>query len=219
MERTTKTLNIQPGSIVEVLTEDNRLAVLCRVINYTGDMITIQETRGRELPLVYYNQSVKLRIKQSGVSGIILGKICGSTKQLWKIDRLQKTAVAEKREYFRQTLHTNARVQCLKRSPAAPKLSRGNSLTTCSVLDISAGGIMIRSTEPFQPGDRLLITDVSIGQEKPFRFTCYVQRVFTEPGRGWKFGCQFDPLEQKEEDRLLRAIFAVQRQEIQKSRG
>lgn len=219
MERATKTLNIQTGSIVEVLTEDNRLELLGRVITYTGDMISIQDAQGRELPSVLYNRDIKLRITQNGVSGIILGKICGSTKQFWKIDRLQKTTVSEKREYFRQVVRTGAKVQCLKRSARAPRLSRGGTTGPCTVLDISAGGILLRCTEPFQLGDRLLLTDVRIGQEKPFRFTCFVQRVENEPGRGWQFGCQFEPMDQREEDRLLRAIFSVQRQEIHKSRG
>lgn len=219
MERARKTLNIQPGSIVEVLTEDNRLELLGRVINYTGDMISIQDAQGRELPSVLYNRDMKLRVTQNGVSGIILGKICGSTKQFWKIDRLQKTAVSEKREYFRQVVRTGAKVQCLKRSARAPRLSRGDDPTPCSVLDISAGGILIRCSEPFQLGDRLLVTDVCIGQEKPFRFTCFVQRVENEMGRSGQFGCQFEPMDQREEDRLLRAIFSVQRQEIHKSRG
>lgn len=218
MDRT-NTLKIQPGSIVEVLSEDNRLTLLGRVISYTGDMISIQESHGRELPPVYYNQDVKLRVKQNGVNGIILGKICGSNKQFWKIDRLQKTTVSEKREYFRQAVQIGAKVQCVKRSANMPKLSRGDAPGPCTVLDISAGGIMIRSSEPFQQGDRLLVSDVRLDKDKPFRFSCYVQRVFSEPGRGGRFGCKFEAMEQREEDRLLRAIFAIQRQEIQKSRG
>lgn len=219
MERTRKTLDIQVGNMVEVLTEDNRLELLARVVNYTGDIISIQDAQGRELPSVLYNRDVKLRISQNGVSGIILGKICGSTKNFWKIDRLQKTTVAEKREYFRQAARLKARVKCLKRSAQAPRLSRGVDFTSCSVLDISAGGILIRSSEPFQPGDYLLISDLRIGEEQPFRLTCYVQRVENKLGRDAQFGCQFEPLDQREEDRLLRAIFSIQRQEIQKSRG
>lgn len=210
--------DVQPGTIVEILAPDNRLEILSRVVNYTGDMITIQDAQGGDLPPVVYNRDVKLRIIQNGVSCIILGKICGSTRSFWKVDRLQKTAVSEKREYFRQVVRTNAKVQCLKRSALAPRLSRGVNPSPCSVLDLSAGGILIRSSEHFQLGDRLLITDVKLGSEKPFRFTCFVQRVQNE-FRGATFGCQFEPMEQREEDRLLKALFAVQRQEIHKSRG
>lgn len=210
--------NVKPGSMVEILTPDNRLEFLSRVVNYTGDMITIQEAQRRELPPVVYNREVKLRITQNGVRCIIIGKICGSTKNMWKIDRLHKTAVSEKREYFRQAVRTSGKVQCLKRSSMAPRLSRGVNPTLCSVLDLSAGGILIRSGEHFQMGDRLLITDVKVGTEKPFRFTCVVQRVINEL-RGAQFGCQFEPMEQREEDRLLKALFALQRQEIHKSRG
>lgn len=212
-------LKIQPGNLVEVLSEANRLDIVARVINYTGDMISIQDARGQDLPPAYYNQEVKLRIIQGSMNAIILGKICGSTKRFWKIDRLQKTTVSEKREYFRQTVQISAKVQCLQRSLKAPDLPRGARPTTCSVLDVSAGGILLRSSEPFQLGDRLLVSDVRIGQERPFQFHCFVLRVDAEPTRSWQFGCRFEPMEQREEDRLLRAIFAVQRQEIQKRRG
>lgn len=219
MGRASDMLIIQPGNMVEVLTEDNRLELLGRVMNYTGDMITIQEAQGQDLLPVLYNRDVKMRITQNGVSCIILGKICGSTNKFWKIDRLQKTAVSEKREFFRQVVRTGAKAQCLKRSARAPRLSRGVNPSPCSVLDISAGGILIRSSEPFQLGDCLQVTDVRIGDERPFRFICYVQRVENELGRGAQFGCQFEPMDQREEDRLLRAIFSIQRKEIQKSRG
>lgn len=219
MATTRVSLNIRDGSMIEILTKDNRLELLCRVVNYTGDMITIQSAQGQDLPPALYNRDVKMRVSQNGVNSIILGKVCGSTKKFWKIDRLQKTTVSEKREYFRQPLRAPAKVQCLKRSPQAPKLSRGVSLSACTVLDVSAGGIMIRSSEPFQLGDRLLITDARIGNEQPFRFTCYVQRVENVAGRDAQFGCQFEPMDRREEDRLLRAIFFLQRQEIQKSRS
>lgn len=212
-------LNIQKGNMVEILSGDNHLELLGRVVNYTGDMISIQDASGQELPSVLYNRDVKLRITQNGVSAVILGKICGSTKQFWKIDRLHTTAVSEKREYFRQAVRSGAKVQCLKRSSRAPRLSRGDEPSVCTVLDLSAGGILIRSTEPFQLGDRLLITNVRLANEKPFRFTCFVQRTEKEFGRGAQFGCQFEPMDQREEDRLLRALFAIQRQEIQRSRG
>lgn len=219
MKRAKQTLNIQAGNMVEVLTGDNRLELLARVVDYTGDVISVQDAQGRELPTVLYNRDVKLRINQNGVSGIILGKICGSTKNFWKIDRLQKMTVSEKREYFRQATLLKAKVQCLRRSAHAPRLSRGVDPTVCSVLDLSAGGILIRSSEPFQVGDCLLVSDLRIGAEKPFRFVCRVQRVENELGRAAQFGCQFEPMDQREEDRLLRAIFSIQRQEIQKTRG
>lgn len=218
MPNPNRVFDLNPGTMVEILTPDNRLELLTRVVSYTGDMITVQDAQGGELPPVVYNRDMKLRIMQNGVSCIILGKICGSTKTFWKIDRLQKTAVSEKREYFRQVVRTGAKVQCLKRSALAPRLIRGADPTPCSVLDLSAGGILIRSGEHFQLGDRLLITDVKVGAEKPFRFTCFVQRVQNEL-RGATFGCQFEPMEQREEDRLLKALFTVQRQEIHKSRG
>lgn len=219
MANANQTINIEKGNMVEVLSGDNHLELLGRVVNYTGDMISIQDANGQELPSILYNRDVKLRITQNGVSAVILGKICGSTKQFWKIDRLHTTAVSEKREFFRQAVRSGAKVKCLKRSAQAPRLNRGEEPTVCTVLDISAGGILIRSTEPFQLGDQLLITDVHLANEKPFRFTCFVQRTEREFGQGTQFGCQFEPMDQREEDRLLRALFSIQRQEIQKSRG
>ena len=47
-----------------------------------------------------------------------------------------------------------------------------------------------------------------------FRFVCLVRRV-GKPERGAiSYGCQFESMPPKEQDRLLRAIFIVQREEI-----
>lgn len=211
---------LRAGMLVEVLTAENRLGFLARVVSYTGDLLVIQDAQGREMAPAVYNRDVKLRLAQNGVNCIILGKICGSTSEVWRVDRLQKTVLAEKREYFRQPVRSSATVQCLKRSALSPSLTRGVYASRCSILDISASGILIKSSEPFQLGDLLSLSNVRLSEsEAPFRFRCFVQRSEPSYGRDTEFGCQFEPMEQREQDRLLRTIFAIQRQEIQKSRS
>lgn len=213
-------LELRAGMPVEVLTAENRLGFLARVVSYNGDLLVIQDAQGREMAPAVYNRDVKLRLAQNGVSCIILGKICGSSPDVWRVDRLQKTVLSENREYFRQSVRSSAMVQCLKRSALAPSLSRGISASRCSILDVSASGILIKSSEPFQQGDYLSLTNVRLSEnEAPFSFRCYVQRAKPAYGRDTEFGCQFEPMAQREQDRLLRVIFTIQRREIQQSRS
>ena len=50
----------------------------------------------------------------------------------------------------------------------------------------------------------------------PFNFNCRVRRVgdLEEDGVTRRYGCQFEPMQDREQDRLLRAIFTIQREQI-----
>ena len=99
---------------------------------------------------------------------------------------------------------------------------RGRSIplpSPCTVLDVSAGGILIASQEEYQQGDRLSILGVRLTRtEDAFNFNCYVRRVGGREMGFIRYGCQFETLSSREQDRLLRAIFTVQREEIRRQR-
>ena len=57
-------------------------------------------------------------------------------------------------------------------------------------------------------------------EEAPYSFTCQI-RWINEGRLENQYGCKFQEMSDWEEDRLLKAIFAIQREEIQerKNRG
>ena len=212
---------LRDGMLVEVLTMTNQTTFVGRVEQYTGGVLTIRESMGRDLPPVLYNREIKLRFFLKQTNLVLQGQVCGSSREIWKVDRLKKQYVEEKRAFFRQHVKLEAQAQCIERSKEEPDLSRGVKLSPCKVLDVSAGGFQISSREPFQVGDRLLVKDVTITPEVgPFSFTCRVQRVRQEESN-FLCGCQIETLPDKEQDRLVQAIFIAQRKEIQvqKERG
>lgn len=204
--------DLRPGMTVEVLTMENRLTFVGKVESYRNGAVMIRETRGDELPPVLFNKEIKLRFFHSGGSLVLYGKICGSTSTIWKLDRLESRFVTEQRAFFRQRISPNTEGQCYRR-PVHGK--PGTRPAKCQILDVSAGGILISSKEEYQEGDYLSVTGVRlVAEESAFSFHCQVRRAGKRDMGMFRYGCQFETLSAKEQDRLLRAIFTVQREEI-----
>ena len=103
--------------------------------------------------------------------------------------------------------------------PAQPDQA-GKRAAACHVLDISGGGILISSREEYDEGDRLAISGIYLVEtEEPYSFSCHVRRRLPEEETDLiRYGCQFESLTTKEQDRLLHAIFILQREEIRKQK-
>lgn len=202
------------GAAVEVMTPDNRLLFVGKIEAIQENAVRIREANDDTLPMVVVNTDLKLRFFTDTGNVVLYGKVCGSTMRMWKVDQLRTAFAKENRAFFRQSVSVGISAQCGKR-PA--KGGRPNVLFPCQVLDISAGGILISCKEVFAEGERLLVTDASLLAGEPnFQFDCMVRR-----GGAWNkgvahYGCQFVTLSAREQDRLLRAIFTIQRQEIRK---
>lgn len=203
----------RPGATVEVLSKDNRLIFVGRVDSWRGEAVVIREAKDNDLPMALYNKEVKLRFFRERGNPVLKGKVCGSTNLIWKVDRLEKMFTKEQRAFFRQGISTNIEGKCTRRIVQG---GRNIRVDPCRVLDISAGGMLIASKEEYVVNDRLSVFSVYFTKrEGPFSFNCQVRRV-GEPDAGGmrRYGCKFEALSPKEQDRLLRAIFAVQREEI-----
>ncbi|MCI8415699.1 MAG: PilZ domain-containing protein [Ruminiclostridium sp.] len=216
-ELTQNSFGLRLGTTVEVLTLENRLTFVGRVDRLKGEAVYIRESTGGELPPVLYNKEVKLRFFQAQRNLVLLGKICGSTKYLWKVDRLESKFAKEQRAFFRQRVSLDTTGLCSRR-PSRTK--PGKRAAACHVLDISGGGILISSREEYDEGDRLAISGIYLVEtEEPYSFSCHVRRRLPEEETDLiRYGCQFESLTIKEQDRLLHAIFILQREEIRKQK-
>lgn len=201
------------GRTVEVLTTENKLTFMGKIMDFDGTVLSVEDATGRPTPSVLYNQEIKLRVfKSGGVPVIVYGQICGSTEKFWKLDRLESLPVSEKREHFRHSIFAVAR---LKRGVGA-----GSGNISCQVVDVSAGGVLIRCREPFREGEQITLTDLKVVEEmEPFSFSCVVKRIRRDEESGdFLYGCQFEGLGSKEEDRILKAILIDQRNNLKKDR-
>ncbi len=208
---------LRPGMTVEVLTVKNRLTFMGRVESYKNGAVIIREANGDTLPMVLYNKEIKLRFFFNQKNLVLNGKVCGSTKYIWKVDRMESAFTKEQRAFFRQRISLKTPALCARRSSAGVEAKRA---APCQILDISAGGMLLTSQEEYQEGNRLSITGVYlVDPEDPFAFRCLVRRVGdAEEDGSIRYGCQFESIAPREQDRLLSAIFTLQREEIRRQK-
>lgn len=209
--------DLHPGMKVEVMTPENHLLFVGRVNTVYDGAVSIRDADDEPLAMVLVNKPLKLRFFREQDHLVLQGKVCGSTLKMWKIDRLESTFTQEQRAFFRQNISVELEAQCGRR----PSAGGPAKLTfPCQVLDVSAGGMLISSKEEFRVGDRLYITGVPLVAGEPaFTFNCRVRRASVWKKGVIRYGCQFEALSSKEQDRLLRAIFTIQREEIRKRKG
>ena len=209
--RPAEQFDIPTGAMMEVVDLNNRLIFIGRVESYAKGELVIQEVSGLEVPPVIYNDEYKLRCFQG----------CGSSKELWKLDRLHKQFSAEQRSYFRQQVKIACRA-ALIREPQPDEngqmVQPEEKPVKGELLDISAGGLLLKSKETFREGDRLMIREVRIlPYLPPFSFTCQIRRARQEKYYSL-YGCEFQGMTVRDQDRLFQAIFDIQRQEIRERR-
>ena len=210
-------IELQPGITAEVMTPENHLIYVGKVEKIQSGGVYIKEANDDTLPMVLVNRPVKVRFYREEGNLVLRGKVCGSTMRMWKIDRLESTFTSEQRAFFRQNISVDIEARCGKRP------SRGgppNVLYPCHVLDISAGGMLISCAEVFVEGDRLTIQNVPLtAGAPPFTFNCQIRRAGEWKKGVNRYGCQFESLSARDQDRLLQAIFTIQREEIKKRRA
>lgn len=201
---------LRSGSLVEVLTMENHLLFVGTVQILKEDLLELREESGQFVPQVEYNLKVKLRsFQRNEWVTALFGQVCGSSADFWRVDRLKAIRTEERREFFRQTVRMEAQVRGMQDSGAKP----------CRVLDVSAGGALIRCQEEFRLGQMVRLSGVHLmADEEVFHFNCRIQRVLEEESYT-SYGCRFMQMNTKEQDRLMRAILVLQRKALQERRN
>jgi len=204
--------------VAEVMTPDNRLIYVGRIERIRDGGIYIREANDDTLPMALVNKPVKVRFYRDTDNVVLHGKVCGSTMKMWKIDQLVSTFAREKRAFFRQNISVDIEARCGKVPPR--KGGPPEASFPCQVLDISAGGMLISCPEAFNEGDHLMIFNVPLVPGAPaFTFLCQIRRAGEWKKGVIRYGCQFESLAPKDQDRLLQAIFTIQREEIRKRKA
>lgn len=217
VEQLVNTFDLAPGMVTEVMTLENRLIFVGKVSKVGDGSVYVREANDDELPMVLVNKELKIRFFREEDNVVLQGKVCGSTARMWKVDQLKSTFFKEQRAFFRQSISVNVQARCGKR------LNRGGPPSVffpCQVLDISAGGMLISCAEIYIEGERLVITEVPLVAEAPtFTFNCQIQRAGEWQKGVNRYGCRFESLSPRDQDRLLQAIFTIQREEIRKRKA
>lgn len=213
-------LNVEVGMLLEVLNSSNEILFRARVEEFNGDSMKIVNESGGPMPVVMYNTEFKLRGHTNNQTTIYHGTVCGSTATMWKLDQITNWSTWERREFFRQNISVEALVQRVKsvHDKEGDTPLRGPTVK-CKLLDVSGGGVLLGCDQNYEWGDELRVGHAEIipGSE-PFSFHCTVRRA-QEARYTNLYGCQFLNINPAEQDRLIRAIFLLQREEAKRLRG
>ncbi len=219
------------GAYCEVRGKDNLLVTVGHIEQVERDKgaITLMPLEG-EMPIVIFNTEFKLIIRPRGaVPVVIYGLICGSSKTIWKLDRLRRFRFKENRDFFRQPVDTRLYATCinelyrpaLETEDAADEDSFIKQAQFCRVMDVSLQGIQLRAKEDcFAVGDWLLLTDLVLvpQQVRPHTFICEVCRTQPAGRSEFLFGCRFQLVSEHQQDALCSDIFFLHRRDIQSCR-
>ncbi len=225
-------INEAVGSYCEIKTMNNRLIVLGRLTELKYVAVSIVSADESPMPPVLFNTEVKLVLRPPKQPPLVLrASVRGSSSELWKLDRLERFHFKDARSYFRQPVSVPANVRKIM-DPATPEeelLSVNpeglvqddlQELPLCTVLDVSLEGIRVRSTELFERGDWIELSNLYLTTEDSVPFVlagqiCWADKVSREEHM---YGCRFLSMSEAEQDTLCASIFTLQRQELQARR-
>jgi len=217
-EKKEEKLYIEDGMRLEVLRSENQVDFVGRVRNFEGRTLTLVNNDGGSVPYAIYGTEIKLRGVWTGIGLVTYhGTVFGSTDESWKIGELSEWYGWERRNFYRQSISVEARVLRTFRAHAASARDLDVKVA-CRLLDVSASGSLLACSKAvYMEGDRLHVTNAKIlPNEEPFSFYCTVLRV--EKARFNNiYGCRFEGLTIREQDRLARAVFRLQQEERRES--
>lgn len=204
---------IPSGTKVEVLNLENHLLFVGRVRVISNDRLRIRtESPGDKLPRILYGTKVKVRgFQKNSQTFALFGIVTQNTSEFWHVEKLEYLQNQESRNFFRQSIELEGEILTGTGGLDSPHIP-------CKILDVSAGGVRILTKEVYQEGGRFVLRIGFLPEEEPFIFTCQIQRVTEREHNWWEYGCQFLSLPEKEQERILRVVFALQRQVLQHQR-
>lgn len=209
----------QEGQTCEVCKLNNDLIFLGKLhLTRERAVIEITEASGAPVPPVIYNERFKLKLYLAGEGALLMeASVCGSSRHFWRFDHLRPLFAKDSRSYFRQRVDVRAVVRPQpvegQEQPEWQEVE-GSQAHPCHLEDLSLSGAQFSSAANFEENDWVRLCDVHLVQGPPFSFIGQIRWKREEaPGKIF-YGCQFDAMGQREQDRLFRAIFAIQRQVV-----
>lgn len=227
-----KQLRENLGAMCEVRTPSNDLIYVGKLTAVDVDHITISQSKSNQPPPAIYNTEVKVNVRGPNLPLMVLGGRVGmSGDEFWCVGTLRHYKSAENRNFFRQRISARAVVSRIalfdvpdadayRVFPEQETEQEDDPPVPARLLDISLGGILFGSKEQFALGEHVALANVQLlPDELPFSFLCKILRVdlYARPDM-ILCGCKFEKLGEREQDRLCRAIFVLQRNELRKRR-
>ena len=187
---------------------------LAQVADFGENEIWVSAGTGGVLPAAEEQTAVAVKGRSTGsdvfaLSGVVVE--IGAT--FLRVGRLRIHNDANRRDSYRQTMRGEATVMFLRGQHSERHIRN----VPCQIMDISVGGVRIRSKSDYQVNDELQLMNFRIASSELYTFKCSVQWK-KEGITGNTYGCQFYGLTSKMEDDLYREIRLAEAQEIRRRR-
>ena len=220
--------DLKVGMRLEMLSEENQTLLYKGVISKTDDeCIWVSHADGNEVPPVVYNSRVRLKgYKKDDNILMLCGTVFGSSPLFWKIGQISEFSIFNKRENYR---HPVSIVTTARRLPQEPGESPAEEepgdeyaagrTERCALVNISSGGVLFCCDHRFPVNANVQLGEIRFYPDHPpFALRCKVLRVNEQEGK-YFHGCRFIDINTKEQERMVREIFLLQRDEIRRRNG
>jgi c-di-GMP-binding flagellar brake protein YcgR len=138
-----------------------------------------------------------------GFSGVVTRREMGLLPGFW-VGECHSFRRTQRRQYVRHAMQVPVRYGILVPGEDGAKLDLGSK-----TVDISGGGLSLLVPEELPTATELGL-ELGLAPERPLYATGRVIRCWNRPPTGWICAVQFDSIEERERDRLIRAIFQDQ---------
>lgn len=219
-------------TICEVKTMENELLVVGRVKQVVSKLslcLDIIEAEGNLMPLTFYGAPLKIVLHSSANGMLVIGgKVYLCNKAFWRVSNLVEFQNVERRGYFRVSTDATGMAAPLVNVNTAGIVSEtedGEEVQepptySVQLINISLSGVLFVSEHRFAAMQYLHLHSFQLSDDPtPFSLVCRVRRCDEETSAGYLCRCSFEDVHQRDSDRLCKAIFAVQREIIQKRKS
>ena len=216
-----KKLGIEQGMKFEVCIENGQPIFTGVVSKLDEDSLWISNVNGGNVPSVIYNSKIRLKGFSANNINILYGVICGSSALFWKINKISKQSYYNARDYYRQPVSIETKVERIDFADSGNEDKKKMSVSAlpCKILNISGSGLLISSKEKYSVGTMLEFCNLSlIPDHAPFCLKCRILRM-EENDKEYFYGCKFEEMDKKVQERLVQEIFMLQRIEIKRQNG
>lgn len=198
-------LEVYSGMQVEVTSQEGNLLFIAKMLRVVVDTAELLQYSESDLPPMAGPIPVRIR----GYSGedskavYLEGKVHLDVDRIWKVEDLKLIKTGNDRAFFRLDTNIEAMVKPLGRAGAQEE--------PCKVLNISVGGACIGTRSQFETGERCLLTVRFFPEGEVSFIHCQILREVKRDGKRYQYGCRFIELSEAGQDKIMQAIFALQR--------
>lgn len=210
----------------EVSTADNELLFTGRIAEVVENFddkgniaLDLQPLGHSELPEAHINTPIKIAIfNKTCVELVISAVVYFAHGNCWRVVQIHKIVDRERRGFYRIAVDI----------PCNVRLCEGNDvpLYPATIHSISLSGLLVEpklpeesDPEPYMLDDYLTLEQVRLHTTSPlFSFHCQIRRINHRPNMPVSYGCSFDKLNPRDQDRLLQSILALQREMVRRHR-